>query len=240
MAHPDQEALLLVQAADTTSDQLRHRRSVLSERDAVAAAEAHAVATKHAHDAKQASVDQLGARQTDLETQLGATEARAAAVEKRLRSGESTAARDIVRWGEEIDHLKERAASLEDEAFGVLVERDAAEGELATLAEKLASAVSEVRRLRGELATAEAAVDAELARVQAERDAAAGAVPPGLLARYDKLRAHLGGIGAARLENGQCTGCHLALSPRDLDDARRAPDDAVLSCEACGRILVRS
>lgn len=240
MAHPDQEALLLVQAADTTSDQLRHRRSVLSERAGVAAAEAEAVAAKHASDAKKAIVDGLAARQNELEGQLGATEARAASVEKRLRSGESTAARDIVRWGEEIDHLRERATFLEDEAFAVLVEREEAEAELAGLAERLASAVHEVRRLRGELAAAEAALDAGLARVQVERAAAAGPVPADLLARYDKLRAHLGGTGAARLENGQCTGCHLALSPRDLDDARRAPDDAVLFCEACGRILVRT
>ena len=239
MAHPDQEALLLVQAADTTSDQLRHRRAVLPERAAVAAAEAEAVAAKHVHDAKKVVIDQLAAKQNDLEAQLGTTEARAASVEKRLRSGESTAARDIVRWGEEIDHLKQRAVSIEDEAFGVLVEREEAEAELAVLAERLGTAVGDVRRLRGELATAEAAVDAELTRVHTARAIAAGPLPPDLLARYDKLRAHLGGTGAARLENGQCTGCHLALSPRDLDDARRAPDDAVLSCEACGRILVR-
>lgn len=240
MAHPDQEALLLVQAGDTTGDQLRHRRSVLPERAAVAAAEAEAVAAKHAHDAKKVAVDELAARQTKLETELGVTEGRAATVEKRLRSGESTAARDIVRWGEEIDHLRERATTLEDDAFAVLVEREEAEAELAAHVERLGTAVGEVRRLRGELAAAEAAVDAELTRVQAERDAAAGQVPADLLARYDKLRAHLGGIGAARLQDGRCTGCHLALSPRDLDDARRAPDDAVLICDACGRILVRS
>lgn len=240
MAHPDQEALLLVQASDTTADQLRHRRSVLPERAAVAAAEAEAVAAKHVHDAQKAVVDELAARQTKLETELGATEGRAATVEKRLRSGESTAARDIVRWGEEIDHLRERATTLEDDAFAILVEREEAEAELAAHGERLGTAVGEVRRLRGDLATAEAAVDAEVARVQAGRDAAAAQVPADLLTRYDKLRAHLNGIGAARLEDGRCTGCHLALSPRDLDDARRAPDDVVLTCDACGRILVRS
>ena len=46
-------------------------------------------------------------------------------------------------------------------------------------------------------------------------------------------------VGAARLEDGRCNGCHLELSPRDLDDLRRLPDDAVATCEACGRILVR-
>lgn len=240
MASPDQEALLLVQAADTTADQLRHRRATLAERAAVAAAEAAAVSAKQAHDAQAAAVAGLAARQADLEGQLGATETRADAVEKRLRSGESTAARDLVRWGEEVDHLRERAAGLEDEAFAVLVEREEAEAELASLAERLAAGVAAVRQHRAELAAAEATTDAELARVESERAAAAALVPPDLLARYDKLRAHLGGIGAARLVDGSCTGCHLALSPRDLDDARRAPDDEVLTCEACGRILVRA
>jgi predicted nucleic acid-binding Zn-ribbon protein len=240
MASPDQEALLLVQAADTTSDQLHHRRSALAERAAVAAAEAEAVAAKQAHDTMSAAVEVLAGRQSELEAQLAATEARAVAVEKRLRSGESTAARDLVRWTEEADHLRERAAGIEDQAFAVLVEREEAEAELAAIAERLAAAVEAVRRERGNLAGAEAGVDRELDRVKAERAAATAAVPADLLARYDKLRAHLGGVGAARLVDGSCTGCHLALSPRDLDDARRAPEDAVLTCESCGRILVRS
>ena len=240
MAHPDQEALLLVQAADTTSDQLRHRRSSLPERAAVAGAEAGAVAAKQAHDGLAARVEALALDQSGLEAQLATTEARAVAVDTRLRSGESTAARDLVRWAEEVDHLRERASALEDEAFAVLVERETAETELALLAGRLAAAVAAVRSRRAELAAAEAAVDSELAQVQRQRTAAAAAVPADLLARYDKLRAHLGGTGAARLVDGSCTGCHLALSPRDLDDFRRAPEDAVLACEACGRILVRS
>ena len=239
MAARLQEALLLVQAADTAADQLRHRRANLAERAAVAAAEAEAVAAKRAHEALAARVAGLAARQAELEARLSATETRAGAVEVRLRSGESTAARDIVRWGEEVDHLRERASAIEDEAFDVLVEREAAEAELAAAGERLAAAVASVRRHRGELAAAEAAVDAELAGLEEVLASHAGDVPVELLARYDRLRAHLGGIGAARLEDGRCTGCHLALSPRDLDDARRAPDDAILACEACGRILVR-
>jgi len=240
MAAQEQEELLLVQAADTAADQLRHRRGALPERSGVAAAEADAVAAKRIHEGLVARVAELAERQAELENQLGATEGRASAVEARLRSGESTAARDIVRWGEEVDHLRERAARLEDEAFEVLVQREATEAELASGAERLAAAVAAVRRERAELTAAEESVDAELARVEAERSTHAVAVPTDLLTRYDRLRAHLGGVGAARLLDGRCTGCHLALSPRDLDDARRAPHEAVLACEACGRILVRT
>lgn len=240
MAAAEQEALLLVQAADTAGDQLRHRRATLPERAVMAAAEAEAVAAKRAHEELNGGLDQLAARQAELEGQLSETEARAGAVESRLRSGESTAARDIVRWGEEVAHLRQRASGLEDEAFAALVAREAAEAEVAASAARLAAAVADLRRLRGELAGAEETVDADLARVERERATRAVAVPTELLARYDRLRAHLGGTGTARLEDGRCQGCHLTLSPRDLDDARRAPEDAVLVCDACGRILVRA
>ncbi len=240
MAVVDQEALLAVQAADTSADQLRHRRTALTERAGVAAAEAGAVAAKRSHEEMAARLAELAAAQAELEAQLAATEARAAAVLARLRSGEITAARDLVRFGEEADHLGERASALEDQAFEALVQREAAEADLAARAEALAAAVGGVRRHRAELAGAEEEVDTELARVLAARSARAQAVPAALLARYDQLRAHLHGTGAARLEDGRCTGCHLALSPRDLDDARRAPADEVLTCQACGRILVRS
>jgi len=240
MAAPEQETLLLVQAADTSADQLRRRRSHLDERAAVAAAEAAAVAAKRADEQEAERLATLAARQAELESQLATTEARAAAVEARLRSGESTAARDIVRWDEEVAHLRERATALEDKAFETLVEREAAEAEAAAAAERLAEAVAAVRAHRGTLAVAEQAVDAELARVAAERARLAPDVPGELLARYDRLRAHLGGTGAARIEDGRCGGCHLALSPRDLDDARRAAVEEVLTCDACGRILVRA
>ncbi len=230
----------MVQAADTSADQLRHRRSNLAERAGVAAAEAAAVAAKRSHEEMTARLAELAASQAELEAQLATTEARAAAVLARLRSGEITAARDLVRFGEEADHLQERASGLEDQAFAALVEREAAEAALAARAQVLETAVAAVRRQRAELAGAEEEVGAELARVLAARSAQAGAVPAAMLARYDQLRAHLGGTGAARLEDGRCTGCHLALSPRDLDDARRAPPDEVLTCQACGRILVRS
>ena len=59
-----------------------------------------------------------------------------------------------------------------------------------------------------------------------------------LLARYEQLRSKLGGTGAARLVGGSCSGCHLTLSSMELDRVRKAPPDAVITCEQCGRILV--
>jgi predicted nucleic acid-binding Zn-ribbon protein len=67
----------------------------------------------------------------------------------------------------------------------------------------------------------------------------AAKLPDDLTQRYEKLRDRLGGVGAARLEHGACGGCHLALPAVELDHIRRAPPEAIIICEQCGRILVR-
>jgi predicted nucleic acid-binding Zn-ribbon protein len=89
------------------------------------------------------------------------------------------------------------------------------------------------------LIDAEAAVDAELAGVSSERDEAAGAVPAPLLARYERLRSHLGGVAVATLDGPRCTGCNLTLPTSELERIRLAAPDDIVECEQCGRILVR-
>jgi predicted nucleic acid-binding Zn-ribbon protein len=234
-----QEALLVVQAADIELDQLRHQRKTLPERVEVSAAEQAAVAAKKEADDLEGRVAVASERLSKLEAEMAAAEQRAIDLDHRLRSGESTAARDVVRWTEEADHLHERASGLEDQAFDALTEKEELEAALAEVRTRLEASVEAVREGRGRLAGAEVSVDAEAEKVNARRAEVVGTVPPALLAQYDRLRARLGGVGAARLENGRCSGCHLDLSPRDLDELKRLPPEEVANCEACGRILVR-
>ena len=62
----------------------------------------------------------------------------------------------------------------------------------------------------------------------------------GLVALYERLRGQLGGSGAAALRGSRCEGCRLELNPLDLEQIRARPVDAVVRCEECGRILVRT
>jgi len=60
-----------------------------------------------------------------------------------------------------------------------------------------------------------------------------------LLALYEKIRSSADGVGAARLHAGQCQGCHLTINAADLSRISALPDDDVVRCEECRRILVR-
>lgn len=229
----------MLQGADTEADQLRHRRVHLPAREQVAAAEKAAVAAKQLHDTLAAEVAALAARSAELERELGESESRADKIDARMRSGDIVAARDIVRMGEEIEHLRARASDLEEQAMEVVVEQEDKEGELAQLASALAGAIEAVRAGRGEVAGTEVEIDAELERLDGQRSELVAAIPPELVTQYERLRKRLGGVGAARLVDDQCTGCHLHMSPYDMEQVHRAAPETVLSCESCGRIMVR-
>src|SRR5262249_28049941 len=83
-------------------------------------------------------------------------------------------------------------------------------------------------------------IDATSQRRQAERTVIAGEIPADLLALYDKIRASSGGVGAAMLRQRRCEGCHLELAGSELNTVRAAASDAIVRCDNCRRILVRT
>jgi len=82
-------------------------------------------------------------------------------------------------------------------------------------------------------------LDAELDGLAAQRAAALDGLDADLLARYEKLRSRLRGVGIARLDGTRCTGCHLALPAAEVEQVRRqARAEGVATCPECDRLLV--
>jgi len=233
------ERLLAVQDHDTAIDQLRHRRSTLAARAELAEAEARLSAIGSRSAVVGTERGELGARQADLERQIEASRARRAELEKRMFAGQVTAARELQAMDEEVRHLARHVTELEDRELEVMEVLEPLVEELAALDGERAALEDGARHLRATIGDEESAIAAEVATQTAERDQAAADVPPDLLAKYESLRAKLGGTGAARLVGGSCSGCHLVLPSMEVDRIRKAPADTLITCEQCGRILVR-
>ena len=110
--------------------------------------------------------------------------------------------------------------------------------ELAGLRAGTAEAAEELALAREQLGMATAEIDEEAASIRTTREALAARVAPELAASYERLRAKLGGIGAAHLVGGACSGCHLQLPASELHRLRHSTPDSVVYCDQCGRILV--
>ncbi|HEX2274936.1 MAG TPA: C4-type zinc ribbon domain-containing protein [Acidimicrobiales bacterium] len=234
------QQLLRVQEHDTAADRLRHRKATLPALAELAAVEKSLAEVEPALEEASARRAAVAREQRRLEDELAATEARIADLERRLYSGVVSAPRELQAMQADVESLRRRRSALEDDVLETMTDREPLDAEVAELEADRARLDAEGSRLRGLLAEAQAGIDAELAGEEARRAEAAAGLPADLTALYERLRARHGGVGAAPLVGARCGGCHLTLPATEIDRIRREPPEALVTCDQCGRILVRS
>ncbi|CAM5780376.1 zinc ribbon domain-containing protein [Cellulomonas persica] len=234
----DQRRLLDVQALDTRLDQLAHRRRTLPELARLAELDTQLADLHTALVTSQTAVADLRRELAKAEADVQQVRDRAARNQSRLDSGQGTA-KDLQALQHELESLAKRQGDLEEVELEVMERLEAHESALSEVQAAHAQLVAGKTEVETQRDAALAEIDAEVAQVQAQRATAAEGLDAGLVTLYDRLRAQLGGSGAAALRGRRCEGCRLELNPLDLDGIKAKPDDAVVRCEECGRILVR-
>jgi uncharacterized protein len=232
------ERVLVVQDLDTLITQLTHRRATLAERVGLTAlaSELTALAVEEAESTARRA--ELVAAQKELETQIAVINERRSGIEQRMYAARGSSTRDLQAMDEEVRHLNQRRGELEEEELVAMVDQEPIDAALAALAERREPIEAKAVVLRAEVAESQRAIDGELAVATAERAIEAGQLPAALSERYEALRARMKGTGAARLIGHRCDGCHLELSPVEVERIRAATPDTVVTCDQCGRILV--
>lgn len=232
-------ALLEVQDLDTTGDQIRHRRETLPLRAELSSVLGQQAALTGRLEEQRAALSALAKRQSELEQAVNDGASRIEAIEKRMYGAQGAAARDLQAMADEVAHIRQRDSRLEDGIIEIMEEREPVEAAVADLEAQLTEVAARATQIEAALATADEELAGEERANADARAARAAAVPADLLDRYARLRQRLGGVGVARMADGRCTGCHLNLPATELDRMRKAPPDALVTCEQCGRILVR-
>ena len=228
-----------MQEHDTAVDRLRHRRATLPELTELAGVEEALAALAQGRVEASERRDEVARRQRALEDDLASTEAKISEIEQRMYSGVVSAPRELQAMQADVESLRRRRSTLEDGVLEAMAEREPLDEEVSELDREQERLDQEGVRLRAAIAETQAGIDAELAAEELRRGEAADGLPADLVARYERLRARLDGIGAAPLVGGRCGGCHLSLPATEVDRIRREPPDVLITCDQCGRILVR-
>jgi predicted nucleic acid-binding Zn-ribbon protein len=232
------ELLLAVADLDTSITQLQHRRDALREASGLGGVESELAALEAQQEAVAARREDLAATQRGLEEQLGAVTERREALERRMYAATGTAARDLQAMSEEVAHLTQRRAELEELELAAMIDQDPVDAELVGLRAAMTPLQDRATELRHQVERDAGEIDAELGAATSNRADAAGKLPKMLSDRYEALRSRLRGPGAARLVGGHCDGCHLELPSAVVERIRALPPGEVESCEQCGRMLV--
>jgi uncharacterized protein len=230
--------LLDLQAADTAMAQLTHRRRSLPE---IAALAERTAAARAVHDEvvdAQTLLADIAGDQRRLENDVDTVRTRTTRDEARLQAG-GLPSRELEGLQHEIATLARRQSNLEDELLEIMERAEQAEATLADAQSRHDAITAEIAELEAARDAAFAEIDAALAARAPERDSVAATIPTDLTALYERARAQ-GGTGAALLRQRRCEACHIELSGSELGAVSKAADDAVMRCENCRAILVRT
>ncbi|WP_395106117.1 zinc ribbon domain-containing protein [Actinomadura sp. SCN-SB] len=232
--------LLDLQELDSTLDRLAHRRRTLPELAEVERLEGRLTELRDAIVAAETEVGDLDREQKKAEQDVDQVRARAERDQQRLDSGQVTSAKDLSGLQAEIASLQRRQSDLEEVVLEIMERREEADARVTALRAERDKAEAELAAVVQRRDAAQKEIDDEVGTTTAARAAVAKDIPGELLGLYEKLRGQFGGVGAAPLHRGACQGCHLAINTVDLNRMREAPEDEVIRCEECRRILVRT
>lgn len=233
MTHP----ILELQAADTMSDQLRHRRDHLAEREQVRAARNALIRWDQARTVMRNRLDELTRVIEQAERDSHEIDDHRARLEQQMRT--IIAPREAEALQHEIATLNERRSGIDDQELAALEEQSRLDDDLTALLQQEGSLRDALMSSDAVMSSAEADIDGELHRIDERLSSLRSAVEVPLRRKYDRLRKQ-NVVAAAVLAGSRCDGCHLDLSPAEVDGVREtaADKDGVADCPHCGRILV--
>ena len=171
-------------------------------------------------------------REVDRDTE--ARRARIGARERELMSGHVASPQGLIRLRAEVDHLQDALRGAEDAELALLEDAEREDAELRSLEraleERRAGAASAAPEVERRLAAASAAVASQ----EAEARSTWEQLPADLQEAIGRIHVHHADA-VAEVREGQCQGCHVALTSSGQQALRHG---GLLTCDNCGRLLV--
>lgn len=238
-APQDQRRLLDLQAIDTALQVLNNRRKTLPQLSTINTLSRQVSELDDERVQAQVGVDDIDRDIARLERDIEQVRARSDKDQGRLDAGVGPA-RELEALQHELASLHRRQSELEDSELELMEQRETAQA-------AVDATIARLVEVRSELATAEAERDAALAEISKDeewkvtsRKPLAADLPADLVALYDKVRESSGGLGAALVRSGRCGGCRLEFSGGERARIKAAAEDEVVRCDDCRRIMVRT
>lgn len=182
------------------------------------------------------------AARSDAESERQEAEAQANAVRRKMQLAESSLyggkvhnPKELQDLQADVASLKRHMSTLESTELSWMEKLEAAEGLSTRARQQLDDAMSRARARSSRLVEDQAGLQRTREDLQAERDAASGAVAPKLLEAYEQLRRSRRGVAVAEVRDNACGACGTTLTAALQQNARHAPE--IVNCPSCGRIL---
>jgi hypothetical protein len=158
--------------------------------------------------------------------------------EANLYSGSVHNPKELQDLQNDVAALKRHLATLEDRQLEDMLACDEAESAYQSTQDALRAVQSQWNEQNQSLSQEQAGLQREIAKLEAERQAIANAIPAQFIEGYNQLRQTRGGVAVAAISDSACAACGSGLTPAEQQAARSAAQ--IARCPSCGRILYGS
>lgn len=173
----------------------------------------------------------------DCELQLKTIDEKRNTLQKRLYSGSISNPKELSATENEIETLKNKQGELDVRTLELYELVEGAKAKVESVSEIKQTVEARARKVIKHENNEKARLEAEIAELTAFRGStAAGYQEKSLLSKYESIRKHTGSTGMAKVVDGKCEGCHVAITSYTINQLVK--DESIETCENCGRILL--
>jgi predicted nucleic acid-binding Zn-ribbon protein len=157
-------------------------------------------------------------------------------IDRQLYGGSVRNPQDLLTLQRELAEVRERLAEADDAELQLMEEAEAADAAATGAAAAVTTIEGDRSAAAGDERARLEALRAEIAELERDRAAVAGALPPAELALYTRLATRLH-PAITQLKGDSCGGCRLPLGVREVRAARMGIE--LVQCSNCDRVVVR-
>lgn len=206
----------------------------------VAAVEAQAKSLRHDEIAYITLLADLELDVAKAEEDVEVVRKRVSKDQELLNSGAISDSKQLSDLQHEVGSLGRRQSELEDAEMELMQKQEELQDKLSVIRVQQEVIANELQTLTAELSSQQHEINSEIDVLQTSRSDILPDIATDLVALYERIRTDNDGVGAALLQQRKCTGCGMQLAPTAVSEARVAAADALIRCEECKAILVRT
>ena len=135
----------------------------------------------------------------------------------------------------EIEELEGLQSAVEDKMIQCLEDMDEAEAAFDGKKKELKKFSQQVNLEKEEIQQKSAEKEAQVGKLNMEREKILHSVAPELLDKYNTVKKNVGGIAVAVVKNSICQGCNVNIPPQMFNELLKF--DKLLICPFCQRII---
>ena len=171
----------------------------------------------------------------DAELELKRIEQKKKDFEQKLYGGKITVPKEMTAMEQEIEALGRMREKLDEKILTLMEQLELRKNEESTAKTKLSSAKKDFEAQQAAYKDTVSKMTSEVKKLKEAREKLVPEIPAELLHQYESLRQTKGGIGLARIVQGSCSACRMALSAAQIRKTKASITPQV--CDNCGRLL---